>query len=320
MLSKQFLKYFSFNGAPLDFTGNRLKGGGKSFPVRNDIPRFTPDISYSSGNFSRLREKHATLQLDSKNGTSDRLNTLLNRTRWPKEFFNGKTVLECGCGAGPDTEILLSLGAKVVSVDIAGVDTARKNLKSHPNASNLQLVQDSIVDLHLKPRSFDIVFCHRVLQHTPDPRATLDHILKYVKKDGKVFVHSYSNSRFQMWRWKYALLPLTSKLPPRLLYYTIWLYAWPVFLLTNITNKFTLGEKFNRVFVPFLNYRSSKKFSKKSNAFIVEYGIHDTFDALSPRYDSPLPPDEMRRLANKHALHDFEVYTDTGMTLLRSKV
>ena len=38
----------------------------------NEILRFTPNISYSTGNFSRLREEHSKLQLDSVNGTNDR--------------------------------------------------------------------------------------------------------------------------------------------------------------------------------------------------------------------------------------------------------
>ncbi len=320
MLNKTFARYFAEGKKPLKQVGNSLVAKGVRYKIRNNVPRFTPDISYSTGNFSRLRDKHATLQLDSRNGTVDRRNTLLNRTQWPAEYFKGKTVLECGCGAGPDTEILLNLGAKVMSVDIAGVDTAQKNLKTNPNFSNLQLVQDSIAALHLKEKSFDIVFCHRVLQHTPDPEATLDHILKFAKKDGDVFVHSYSDSRFQRWRWKYALLPLTNKLPSPLLYAVIKLYAWPVFFITNITNRFTIGEKFNHIFVPFLNYRSSKKFANKSNAFIVEYGIHDTFDALSPRYDKPLPPKKMAEIAKKYVEKDFEVFTDPGITLLRTKV
>src|SRR5688572_12160459 len=110
MLEAKFVKYFANNGRPLKLEANYLTDGKVKIPIRNGIPRFTPDHSYSTGNFSRLREKHATLQMDSKNGTTDRLNTLLHRTNWPKDFFKGKTILECGCGAGPDTEILLDLG------------------------------------------------------------------------------------------------------------------------------------------------------------------------------------------------------------------
>lgn len=320
MLNKYFLQYFVANKMPLKLSGKRLINNSSRFQVRSGIPRFTPDSSYSSGNFSRLREEHSTLQLDSINNTSDRYNTLLNRTQWPKDFFKGKTILECGCGAGPDTEILLNLGAKVLAVDIAGLEVAQRNLKNNPNYKNLQLVQDSIFKLHLKPKSFDIVFCHRVLQHTPNPEETLEHLLQFVKKDGHVFVHSYSNSRFQKWRWKYALLPITNKLPSELLYGIIKFFAWPAFYITNLTNRFWVGERFNHIFVPFLNYRGSKKFRNKPDSFIVEYGIHDTFDALSPRYDSPLSPDRMEIVAKRNLTRPFEVYTDSGITLLRTKI
>jgi 2-polyprenyl-3-methyl-5-hydroxy-6-metoxy-1,4-benzoquinol methylase len=165
--------------------------GGKKIPINNGVIRFTPDISYSSGNFSKLREKHATLQLDSMNGTADRMETILSRTAWPKEFFKGKTILECGCGAGADTEVLLKLGAKVISVDIAGVDVCRKNLGDHPN---LMYIQASIMDLPFLKKSFDIVWCHRVIMHTPDPVKTIDHILGFVKEGGDAFIHLYAKS------------------------------------------------------------------------------------------------------------------------------
>ena len=84
----------------------------------------------------------------------------MERTRWPSEFFSGKTVLECGCGAGPDTEILLSLGCKVLAVDLAGVDVAKKNMR---DVSKVQFLQASIMDLPLRKKSFDFLFCHRVL-------------------------------------------------------------------------------------------------------------------------------------------------------------
>jgi SAM-dependent methyltransferase len=67
-------------------------------------------------------------------------------------------VLECGCGAGPDTEILLKLGARVVSVDLAGVDVAQNNLGEQ---ESLCLEQASIENLPFNTASFDIVFCHK---------------------------------------------------------------------------------------------------------------------------------------------------------------
>jgi 2-polyprenyl-3-methyl-5-hydroxy-6-metoxy-1,4-benzoquinol methylase len=291
-----------------------LEFGTARVELRNGIPRFTPDTGYAD-NFALLRQKHARLQLDSVNGTTDRRDTLLRRTNWPAEFFRDKVVLECGCGAGPDTEILLSLGARVLSVDLAGVDAARDNTAG---SSAVQFVQASIDDLPLRRQSFDIVFCHRVLQHTSQPRRTLAHILQFVKPDGAAFVHSYSNSLRQRLRWKYALLPLTNKLPPQTLYRIIRAYAKPAFHFTSVTGRSRLGRRLNWIFVPFLNYRHTQKFRAMSQETLLEYAVHDTFDALSPRFDRPSSVSAMRSVASAILRRPFEVVDDGTVTLLRT--
>ena len=60
-------------------------------------------------------------------------------------------VLECGCGVGPDTEVLLALGARVIAVDLSGLDIARDNLGL---CDNLCMVQADITDLPLKKMAF----------------------------------------------------------------------------------------------------------------------------------------------------------------------
>jgi SAM-dependent methyltransferase len=286
--------------------------------IENGIPRFTPNISYSTGNFSKLRELHTTLQLDSINGTDDRRSTVFNNTGWPESFFKNKVILECGCGAGPDTEILLSLGAKVMAVDIAGLDIAQKNLRNNPN---LQLVQASIEDLPFKRKSFDIVFCHRVIQHTPHPAKVLSHILEFVKDDGAVFVHSYAATFAQYCSWKYFLRPLTKRLDPEKLYGTIKLLSIPLYNLSGVINKFgKFGKYFNHVFIPFKNYGNEPRYNDKSKDFIIEYGIHDTFDALSPRFDRPLRSKLMEEIARRKLNMPFLIRKEPRSTYLVSKV
>ena len=302
--------------------GNTFFCREKSIPIRNGVIRFTPDESYSSGNFSKLREKHAQLQLDSVNGTTDRAQTILRRSGWTPEFFKGKTVLECGCGAGADTEVLLSFGARVVSVDLAGLDVCSNNLKEHPN---LTLIQASIMDLPFLKHSFDIVWCHRVIMHTPDPEATLNHILSFVKEEGAAFVHSYARSWQQMLSWKYVMRPFTKRLPSEQLYRDVERWAPKLFRLTNKLRRVHpewLGKLlFSLAYhlVPIRNYRFEKKFEGKSDDFILEYAIHDTFDCLSPAYDKPLSKSTMMKAAQRHLLKPWEV-THQGANLLRSKV
>ena len=141
---KHFHNFFEYKGMAAALTEDHLVFGEHLVPIRNGIARFTPDRSYGTGNFSRLRERHPKLQLDSYNMTSDRYDTILQRTNWPQTFFKGKAVLECGCGVGPDTEILLSLGARVLAVDLTNLDTALSNLGQNPD---LCFVQADIAEM-----------------------------------------------------------------------------------------------------------------------------------------------------------------------------
>ncbi len=283
------------------------------------IPKLSPDLSYSTGNFSVLRQRHSELQLDSVNRTNHRLETILNRTNWQPNFFKDKLILECGCGAGPDTEILLSLGAKVVSVDIAGLDVAYNNIGNNPKS---QFLQASLLDLPFKENHFDIVFCHRVIQHTPNPDKFLRNILRYVKHSGNVFIHSYARTWTQMVRWKYALRPLTTKMPPSELYDRIQSLAPFLFHFCNKLDDIgKFGKLIKRIFVPFYSYRNNDFFKEKSDKWIMEYGIHDTFDALSPKYDNPLSCTRFEKIAKEILTSkniDWHILEKPGITLLRS--
>jgi len=314
---ENFISFFEYKGVPGSLTDNHLLFGNHRVPIRNGIPRFTPDHSYGAGNFSRLRERHPKLQLDSYNMTTDRHDTLLERTNWPRSFFKDKTVLECGCGVGPDTEILLSLGARVLAVDLTNLDTASDNLDK---STNLCLVQADIADLPLKQKSFDIVFCHRVLQHTPDPGFTLRHILQCVKTHGAVLVHSYAKTFFQMCTWKYVLRPITTRMDSEKLYNLIETYAPSAYALTNKIATLPKGHLINHFLFPFRNHGNHEKLRKLSDDQLIEYGIHDTFDSLSPRYDKPLSVKRMNRIAQHMLSAPFEVIEHRAMTLLRTIV
>jgi len=309
-----FLSYLDDPAAAWE--GEGLKYKGKIIPVREGAPRFVEHASYSEGNFSKLRERHAAMQMDSQNATTDRYQTILERTGWPEDFFKGKTILECGAGAGPDTEILIKLGARVVACDLH-IEAARANL---PENESLSLVQASILDLPFRKKAFDIVWCHRVIQHTPNPEATLNHILQFVKDDGAVFVHSYARTAVQMLRWKYALRPFTKNMDPEKLYNMIKGYAPFAFQFTNMMRKIPGGRYFNFFFVPFLNYRHVPKYAPLSDAEMIEYGVHDTFDALSPAFDSPISAGTLEKYARQYLKKPFEIERQPTITLLRTKV
>jgi len=282
------------------------------------IYKFTPDLSYSTGNFEMLRKLHPSLQIDSKIESSFRMNDILSRTNWTKDFFRGKKILECGCGAGGDTEILATLGSEVVAVDIAGLDVAKKNLE---NFDNIHFVQASITNLPFLMKSFDIVYCSRVIQHTPNPVLTLNHIMKFVRNGGGFYMNCYARTFTQMLRWKYFLRPFTTKMNSDKLYQLIRDNGKNLYALTKSLKRMgKIGRTISWVFVPFLNYSDSKDFGIQSDIFFFEYGVHDTFDALSPKYDNPMGAQVIGDIAEKNLKNNFEVIDHKTTAMLRTLI
>ena len=168
------------------------------------------------------------------------------------------------------------------------------------------------------------MFCHRVLQHTPDPPRVLRHILQFVKPDGAAFVHSYARNFTQMAHWKYALRPVTTRLDPELLYTIIKWYVPPLYRISKAIRAIKpvwLGRslfKFSERILPLYNYRFTRQFRGKSNEYILEYAIHNTFDALSPKFDIPMSAAQMRDIAKSSLAMPFEVVDLGGYVLLRT--
>jgi hypothetical protein len=57
-----------------------------------------------------------------------------------------------------------------------------------------------------------------------------------------------------------------------------------------------------------------------SDVAMLEYAVHNTFDALSPPYDSPLSERDFKEAADMHLKGDWEVETGSAITLQRSRV
>src|SRR3546814_17151326 len=85
-------------------------------------------------------------------------------------------------GGGDDTEVLLKFPfSKIYSFDFSNsVDRARKFIKDDRS----YMFQASILGIPLPDRSFAFVFCHRVIQHTPDPEGALRSEERRAGKEG----------------------------------------------------------------------------------------------------------------------------------------
>lgn len=140
-----------------------------------------------------------------------RFDTIMSRTGFSRYDLAGKTLLECGCGSGNDTESLQKLPlAEICSFDLTeAVDTTSADTAD----PRLTLFQADLNAIPYPDESFDVVYCHRVLQHTPDPVASLRSICRKVKPGGIVFAHCYNSTPLQDRQYHHKYRWLAKRLP-----------------------------------------------------------------------------------------------------------
>jgi SAM-dependent methyltransferase len=102
--------------------------------------------------------------------------------------FEGKAVLDVGCGLGGFAEYARRWGAtRVVGVDLsAAIDAARERL-----GDDVELVQGDIYAMPLAEGSFDLAYSIGVLHHLPDPERGFRAVVQTVRPGGLVFAWVY---------------------------------------------------------------------------------------------------------------------------------
>jgi SAM-dependent methyltransferase len=171
---------------------------GKTYPVVHSIPRFVPEDNYAK-DFGKQWNAFRKTQLDSYTGvpaSRERLSRCLNGhvTR-----LRGRLVLEAGSGAGRFTEILLAQGAIVHSFDYS--EAVEANAENNGSSPHLTLVQADVRQMPFEKGAYDYVVCLGMVQHTPDPEATIGHLWDMVRPGGYLVLDHY------IFKWKKRFPP-----------------------------------------------------------------------------------------------------------------
>src|SRR4051812_46156629 len=100
----------------------------------------------------------------------------------------GKAILDIGCGGGILSEAMAARGARVTGIDLA--DKPLKVAQLHLLESHLEIeyLKVAAEDLALqRPKSYDVVTCMELLEHVPDPAATVRACAELTKPGGWCF-------------------------------------------------------------------------------------------------------------------------------------
>lgn len=106
-------------------------------------------------------------------------------------FPDGSTVLEAGCGTGAQTVVIArrSTGARIVAVDVSAASLAEARARILASGfGNIEFRQADLLALPFAPASFDHVLLCFVLEHLPDPAATLAGLRPLLRPGGTIIV------------------------------------------------------------------------------------------------------------------------------------
>lgn len=212
--------------------------------------------------------------------------------RIPPELFQGKRVLDAGCGMGRWSYAAAKSGARhVVGFDLHdGVHAARRLTQG---VGRVSLLKANIFALPFRENSFDSAISIGVLHHTGDTHRAIRALLPMVRPGGSLFVQVYHTRGADGDRRMAALLGVTNRMPKRLLY-------WLCVLLVAAR------------YVPLL-----KNLIQAVNHFvqIVSFGKHrtfwrnvaDTYDWHCCPFRTTHTPEEIRRVFQEAGLERITI-------------
>lgn len=118
----------------------------------------------------------------------------VNFPRW-----RDSEVLEVGCGLGTDAINFARRGARYTGVDLteASIELVRTRFELEGLTANLRVADAEA--LPFADDSFDLVYSHGVLHHTPDTQRAINEVHRVLKPGGTAMVMLYHKNSYNYW-------------------------------------------------------------------------------------------------------------------------
>src|SRR4030095_6023754 len=209
-------------------------GCGEQFPVTRGVPRCAAlgqveaEKAATASSFG-FEWKHFT-QHDKR--YADQLLGWLSPVK--PDFFEGKIVLDGGCGKGRHMLLAADWGARdVVGIDLS--DAVESAFAATQGVENMHVVQADICHLPLKP-VFDYAFTVGVLDHIPDPLDGFKSLASKVRPSGHLsaWVYGAENNGWILSLVNPVRERFTSRISPRALLHLSKLPTAAVYLASKL--------------------------------------------------------------------------------------
>ena len=157
---------------------------------------------------------HRFWDLDGEFKPLHKLNPVRARYVQERTKLHGARVLDVGCGGGLLAESLARAGADVTAIDLAPtmIETAR--LHALDSGLRIDYQVESAESLVARPARYDVVTCMEMVEHVPDPAATIAVLGALTRPGGDVFI-STINRNFKSFALAIVGAEYLARLVPR---------------------------------------------------------------------------------------------------------
>jgi SAM-dependent methyltransferase/uncharacterized protein YbaR (Trm112 family) len=186
-------RYPIINGVPRLLADTRLEAPtglteSSSFPDRALSEEYRQTVEHFRTQWENYAQEDKVFGRDVE-GSWKYFRDTLCPPEVPDSWFEGRLVLDAGCGHGKFVDALSKRGIEIVAFDITPeVERVFSKLSGRPNA---HVIQANILHPPFAPGTFDYVFSNGVIHHTPDTRAAFRSIGRLVRAGGYLGVWVY---------------------------------------------------------------------------------------------------------------------------------
>lgn len=228
---------------------------GTRYPIIRGIPRLLPsevmDADWYERTVRRFGKQWHIFEEAHHSFYEDQFLSFIQPVR--PEHFQGKVVLDAGCGKGRHVLLAARWGAKaVIGIDLS--DSVEVSFAHTRDLPHVHIVQGDIFHLPLQLNKIDYAYSVGVIHHTPDPAQAFRNIAKVIKPGGSlsVWVYGRENNRWITTVVDPIRKTLTSRMPAWLLKLISFFLTMPLYLCAQTLYRIKLF----RGFLPYFDYIS----------------------------------------------------------------
>jgi hypothetical protein len=155
-----------------------------------------------------------------------------------------------------------------------------------------------------------------VLQHTPNPYAALRLLLETLSPQGRFGFTIYAKRPWTKLYSKYWVRSIIGGIREERLLQAVEKIMPVAFPITDVLFRVPILGKIARFLIPIANYVEKRDLTKKQR---YEEAVLDTFDMLSPKFDSPVTA---ARVADNMAMcgvDDYEMLSQCPVNIIGNK-